>query len=132
MVVALEQQPPCFCTNTIEVRFRADTHTSAVERAFQRAVRSFIPRNRCPCFIVKAVSDLCRCFRLDSVWHGPILSWWSTLVRWPWFKYLRRLIRSVTISYQPVSAYCPGTVVYPPIQQYVMKLVVTDRIRNDV
>jgi hypothetical protein len=31
-------------------------------------------------------------------------------------------------SYQPVSADRPGTVVGPPIQQYVMKLVVTDRI----
>ena len=42
---------------------------------------------------------------------------------------LALLIRSVTISYQPVSADRPGTVVCPPIQQYVMKLVVTDRIR---
>ena len=40
------------------------------------------------------------------------------------------LIRSVTISYQPVSADRPGTVVCPPIQQYVMKLVVTDRMKR--
>ena len=41
-----------------------------------------------------------------------------------------RMIRSVTMGYQPVSADRPGTVVCPPIQQYVMKLVVTDRMKR--
>ena len=38
------------------------------------------------------------------------------------------VIRSVTISYQPVSTDRPGTVACPSIQQYVTKLVVTELI----